>query len=127
MSAQIADIHPARWKVFQCLKLEGENSGPKAKRNVDEFLISNEQFKSFLERHSHLKCLVPEDNDTMRDSYILLDEKMRFLDCSQGKKIPSQSILDVGVEKAFANSGFNKDLFDKRGGEYEWSKERIIQ
>jgi radical S-adenosyl methionine domain-containing protein 2 len=52
----------------------------------------------------------------MRDSYILLDEKLRFLDCSGGKKIPSESILDVGVEKAFEKSGFNKEQFVARGG-----------
>ena len=69
---------------------------------------------------------MPEDNETMRDSYILLDEKMRFLDCSEGKKIPSDSILDVGVEKAFEKSGFDKQLFGKRGGEYEWKKENIL-
>lgn len=62
----------------------------------------------------------------MRDSYLVLDEKMRFLDCSGGKKIPSESILEVGVEKAFANSGFKKELFDLRGGIYEWNKERIL-
>ncbi len=60
--------------------------------------------------------MIPEDNETMRDSYLLLDEKLRFLDCSGGKKIPSESILDVGVEKAFEKSGFNKEQFDARGG-----------
>ena len=33
--------------------------------------------------------MVAEDNETMRDSYILMDEQLRFLDCSGGKKVPS--------------------------------------
>ena len=127
MAANIAQINPIRWKVFQCLMIEGENFGPKAKKDVSKFMISSEQFKAFLNRHSHLKCMVPEDNETMKDSYIILDEKLRFLDCTDGKKIPSQSILDVGVERAFEASGFNKDLFESRGGLYEWNKDRILK
>jgi len=56
-----------------------------------------------------------------------MDEKLRFLDCTGGSKTPSESILDVGVEAAFAKSGFNMDLFLKRGGKYEWRKQRIIE
>ena len=43
----------------------------------------------------------------MKDSYLLLDEKMRFLNCRNGKKEPSKSILDVGVEAALNESGFD--------------------
>jgi radical S-adenosyl methionine domain-containing protein 2 len=59
----------------------------------------------------------------MRTSYLLLDEYMRFLDCSGGSKTPSKSILEVGVEEALKASGFNEDLFHQRGGVYDWSRE----
>ncbi len=127
MNEHLLRVQPARWKVFQCLLLEGENSGPKAKRDVTEFLISDDKFSSFVKRHQNLPFMIPEDNTTMKDSYLLLDEKLRFLDCSQGKKIPSQSILDVGVEEAFKQSGFNKDLFDARGGNFDWKKENLLK
>lgn len=47
---------------------------------------------------------------------------MRFLDCRQGRKDPSKSILDVGVREAILFSGFDEKMFLKRGGKYVWSK-----
>lgn len=47
---------------------------------------------------------------------------MRFLDCREGRKDPSKSILDVGVEEAIQFSGFDEKMFLKRGGKYVWSK-----
>lgn len=49
--------------------------------------------------------------------------QMRFLDCREGRKDPSKSILDVGVKKAILFSGFDEVMFLKRGGKYVWSKE----
>lgn len=48
--------------------------------------------------------------------------QMRFLDCTQGRKDPSKSILDVGVSEAIKFSGFDEAMFKKRGGQYVWSK-----
>ncbi|XP_063296951.1 S-adenosylmethionine-dependent nucleotide dehydratase RSAD2 [Pelobates fuscus] len=122
MSEQIAQINPIRWKVFQCLIIEGENCGQDALRQAEKFVISKEDFKNFLNRHKDIKCLVPESNEQMRDSYLILDEYMRFLDCRNGRKDPSKSILDVGVENAIKFSGFDEKMFFKRGGKYVWSK-----
>jgi hypothetical protein len=46
---------------------------------------------------------------------------MRFLDCSGNSKKPSRSILEVGVQMALQQSGFNRELFHVRGGIYYWS------
>ena len=48
--------------------------------------------------------------------------QMRFLDNSKGSKVPSKSILDVGVQNALNASGFDEQMFYKRGGKYVWSK-----
>lgn len=48
--------------------------------------------------------------------------QMRFLNCTGGRKDPSRSILDVGVEEAIKFSGFDEKMFLKRGGKYVWSK-----
>ncbi|XP_068135189.1 S-adenosylmethionine-dependent nucleotide dehydratase RSAD2 [Hyperolius riggenbachi] len=122
MSKEIEMINPIRWKVFQCLIIDGENCGEDALRHAETFVISNEEFRGFLDRHKHNKCLVPESNQQMRDSYLILDEYMRFLDCRNGRKDPSRSILDVGVENAIKFSGFDEKMFFKRGGKYVWSK-----
>uniref|UniRef100_A0A452T9P3 S-adenosylmethionine-dependent nucleotide dehydratase RSAD2 n=1 Tax=Ursus maritimus TaxID=29073 RepID=A0A452T9P3_URSMA len=107
MREQIKALNPVRWKVFQCLLIEGENSG---------------DFEGFLDRHKEVSCLVPESNQKMKDSYLILDEYMRFLNCQNGRKDPSKSILDVGVEEAIKFSGFDEKMFLKRGGKYVWSK-----
>nr|XP_060503125.1 S-adenosylmethionine-dependent nucleotide dehydratase RSAD2 [Panthera onca] len=49
-------------------------------------------------------------------------KQMRFLNCRNGRKDPSKSILDVGVEEAIKFSGFDEKMFLKRGGKYVWSK-----
>ncbi|XP_076021660.1 S-adenosylmethionine-dependent nucleotide dehydratase RSAD2 [Genypterus blacodes] len=122
MSDNIAELHPVRWKVFQCLVIGGENAGENALRDAERFVISDQQFQEFLDRHSNVDCLVPESNEKMRNSYLILDEYMRFLDCREGRKDPSKSILDVGVEGAIRFSGFDERMFLKRGGKYLWSK-----
>nr|CAD7425948.1 unnamed protein product [Timema monikensis] len=122
MAQQIQQLNPIRWKVFQCLLLEGENAGPAALRNAQKFYISEEQFQGFLVRHKDVPSLVAEDNTKMLNSYLILDEYMRFLDCREGSKKPSPSILDVGVANALDSSGFDEVMFRKRGGIYKWSK-----
>nr|XP_003215459.1 PREDICTED: radical S-adenosyl methionine domain-containing protein 2 [Anolis carolinensis] len=122
MNEQIRALNPVRWKVFQCLLIEGENSGEDALREAERFVISDEDFEQFLKRHQGLSCLVPESNQKMKDSYLILDEYMRFLNCVNGRKEPSRSILDVGVQDAIQFSGFDEKMFLKRGGKYVWSK-----
>ncbi|KAM4625369.1 S-adenosylmethionine-dependent nucleotide dehydratase RSAD2 [Polymixia lowei] len=122
MRDQITQLNPVRWKVFQCLLIDGENAGEDALREAERFVISQQQFQDFLDRHSSISCLVPESNQKMRDSYLILDEYMRFLDCREGRKDPSKSILDVGVKEAIRFSGFDEKMFLKRGGKYVWSK-----
>ncbi len=58
----------------------------------------------------------------METKIIDVNGKMRFLDCTGGKKTPSPSLLDVGVESAIHWSGFDEDMFFRRGGKYTWSK-----
>jgi radical S-adenosyl methionine domain-containing protein 2 len=72
------------WQVLQVLLLEGENTGPNALRNAEDLVISHEQFQAFLDRHASQKeqnRLVPEDNEAMENSYLLLDEEMRYAIC----------------------------------------------
>ncbi|KAK3346968.1 hypothetical protein B0T25DRAFT_572058 [Lasiosphaeria hispida] len=46
-------------------------------------------------------CRLNYDED-MASSYLLIDEYMRFMDKGSGKMRESESILDVGVEKALS-------------------------
>ena len=112
MVENIKKLNPDRWKVFQVLMVKGENED-----KVTEFQITNEEFKQFVERHKEIKCMVAESNDNMKSSYLILDEKMRFLDKGDGDEICSQSILEVGVEKALESIVYDEKEFKKRKGQ----------
>ena len=70
--------------------------------------------------HSRTSPEVPKPSNPYTYGFVV--SQMRFLDCTQGRKDPSKSILDVGVETAIQFSGFDEKMFLKRGGKYVWSK-----
>lgn len=121
----VSRLRPVRWKVFQCLVLDGENAGADALRDASRYCITDALFEEFVRRHADVAVIVPEDNTRMRDSYLILDEYMRFLDCTGGQKVPSASLLDVGVDHALRRSGFDERAFHERGGVYVWSKHAL--
>lgn len=49
-------------QVFQCLLIAGENCGEDAIKNAESFVILDDDFQRFIERHSELPCLVEESN-----------------------------------------------------------------
>ena len=125
MNAQISQLNPFRWKCFQVLIDESENGGAVGTiRDARPFTISLAEFNTFIERHPQQKCLVPEPNNLMRSSYLILDEYMRFL-TKEGTYNVSPSILDVGVIEAMRQTVWNKDAFILRGGIYQWTKRPI--
>ncbi|KAF2456168.1 hypothetical protein BDY21DRAFT_386618 [Lineolata rhizophorae] len=102
MAAKVAALAPFRWKAFLVLVVKDEKDGesPATLRDVGKFHISNMQFNIFCDRHKHLDCFVPESNEAMARTHLLLDESMRILDKRKGRITRSESLLDVGVEKA---------------------------
>lgn len=121
MVPHIRELQPDRWKVFQCLLLDGENVGAKALRDAAPCIVTLVEFHDWIHRHAELSPVV-ESNELMVNSYLILDEKMRFLNCTKGRKDPSSSILDVGLLKALLEAGHDQHNFYRRGGSYEWSK-----
>jgi radical S-adenosyl methionine domain-containing protein 2 len=131
----VNELSPMRWKVFQVLPLDGENTGANALRNVDDLLISDEEFEQYLERNRRglrdISIMKAESNKVMQSSYLLVDEYGRFLDCSSGGKIPTKSILEVGVEAAYEElissqgGGFDRTAYYDRDGYYPdgWSRD----
>ncbi|KAI2488477.1 radical s-adenosyl methionine domain-containing protein 2 [Pyrenophora tritici-repentis] len=123
MVAEIQELAPFRWKVFQCLIVAGENESEERLRDARDFLVTDEQWRTFCDRHKHLPCYVPEDNNSMASSYLLLDEYMRFLDKGEGMIKQSESLLKIGVMKAMEQVVWDKKSFVERGGIYDWSRE----
>ena len=122
MIGPITQFQPFRWKVFQCLIVTGENDNEQRKRDARSYLVSDEQWTTFCDRHKQLNCFVPESNEVMKGSYLILDEYMRFLDKGDGEEKASESILTVGVRRAMAQVRWEHNAFLKRGGFYDWTK-----
>ncbi|KUI59278.1 Radical S-adenosyl methionine domain-containing protein 2 [Cytospora mali] len=122
MVRQVTELNPFRWKCFQVLRVEGENDTHKTLKDVRGFEIENEEFEAFCRRHEHLPFFVPESNQMMAESYLLLDENLRFIS-GVNKNITSKSILDVGVHEALRAIHWDQEAFIERGGLYEWTKD----
>lgn len=127
MSAMIKELDPFRWKCFQVLLVGGENDNKSMKgrgKEFDKFSITDEQFESFCQRHRHVgDRFIPEPNNVMAKSYLLLDEYMRFMDKGSGVEKTSDSILKVSVAEALSQVEWDVESFEKRGGVYDWKRE----
>ncbi|KAL8677462.1 MAG: hypothetical protein Q9186_006103 [Xanthomendoza sp. 1 TL-2023] len=121
MNAGIERVAPFRWKCFQVLVVPGENDSSTTLRNAQRFVISDAEYASFCDRHKQQTSFVPESNEVMKSSYLILDEYMRFL--NKGVKEATKSILDIGVPAAMDDVYWDDQSFARRGGEYEWQKE----
>ena len=121
MIKNIKELAPFRWKCFQVLILEAENSSSNTIRDATKFAITDEEFKSFIDCHRSIKSIVPEDNETMKNSYLILDEHLCFLNSEMGK-VPFRSLLNIDVQQALEEANFDYEQFCKRGGVYDWSE-----
>lgn len=119
MAAFVRRVRPERWKVFQVLPMGGQND-----EKVGPLLISDAEFRSYLERHAGLAAEgmapVAEDNDAMRGSYVMVDPLGRFFGNATGRHVYSRPILEAGVHAALSEVGFSTDKFEARGGRYAW-------
>lgn len=122
MSALINTLEPQRWKIFQVLPLDGENTGEGALRDVSPLLITSDQYQAYVERHrqrlTNPSIMKVEDNSTMRDSYYIIDEQGRLLDTTHGAKQPTRSILDIGCAAAFNQFEWDVSSFMARDGAF---------
>ncbi|WP_452221290.1 viperin family antiviral radical SAM protein [Lacinutrix salivirga] len=107
---------PKRWKVLQVLPIVGQND-----IKIDDFKITDEEFNQFLNTHSTIKTIVPEPNNAIKGSYVMVDPAGRFFDNAQGKHNYSKPILEVGIMEALKTMQYDIDKFLTRGGIYEWN------
>ncbi|KAN0072648.1 hypothetical protein V8E54_009577 [Elaphomyces granulatus] len=122
MNRQIETLQPFRWKCYQVLIVPEENDSAKTLRDARELTITTDQFESFRQRHIGQKSMVAESNQVMAQSYLILDEFMRFLDKDGAGK--SESILKVGVQTALESIYWDEKTFHEREGIYDWTREK---
>ena len=117
----IRSAHPVRWKILQCLPVKGQND----KYYIDNLKITTAQFEAYVQRNCIVQSdgivVVPESNEAMTASYVMIDPAGRFFDNTQGTyNYSSRPILEVGVEEAMKDVSIDPERFCRRGGRYDW-------
>lgn len=115
----IENARPERWKILQVLPVGGQNDFA-----VDEYVVSAEEFERYVvtgrKVEKHGIVVVPENNDLMTGSYVMVDPAGRFFDNVTGAHTYGRSIVDVGVEAALKDVSVDHEKFNARGGVYGW-------
>lgn len=106
--------NPDRWKIFDTLKVEGQND-----EQFDEIGTSFFGFHKFVKNHKH-PSMVVEDNLKMKGSYLLIDPQGRFFENSRGKHTYSSPIQNNAISKCLSEINLDRDMFVERGGIYNW-------
>jgi radical S-adenosyl methionine domain-containing protein 2 len=114
MNDFLEEVKPDRWKVFQALRIEGQND-----KQFEEIKVSHDQFESFLNTHKDYP-MAAEDNEAMTGSYLLIDPQGRLFENSIGQHTYSSPLQNSSVDKCLSEINLNRDMFIKRGGIYEW-------
>ena len=116
----IETAHPERWKLLQVLPVGAQNDG-----SVPELAITSEQFNRYVARNRRVEELgitvVPENNDLMTGSYVMVDPAGRFFDNMSGCHRYSRPILELGVAAALQEVSIDPHKFRSRDGVYDWS------
>ena len=115
----IAKARPERWKLLQVLPIRGQNDGL-----VDDQVITPEQFAGYVARNRGVEAMevavVPESNDLMTGSYVMVDPAGRFFDNVAGTHVYSRPILEIGVDAALREVSVDPGKFLLRDGLYAW-------
>lgn len=112
MSAFITRSKTTRWKIFDTLKVEGQND----KQFND---IKSTKFKEFIKNNKH-EAMVVESNELMTGSYLLIDPLGRMFENTSGKHTYSDSLLTNDVNTCLSQIQLNRNTFLERGGVYNW-------
>ena len=119
LSEFIIDARPERWKLLQVLPVAGQNSS-----KIGDYLVSTEEFWGYVENNRRVEeygiAVVPEDNDLMTGSYVMVDPAGRFFDNAAGTHTYSRPILEAGVEQALMDVFVDAGKFLSRSGMYAW-------
>lgn len=111
----IKTVAPERWKIFQVLPISGEND-----IHIHDYLVTPNEFNSFLSRHKSCPQIIGESNDAMTNSYYMIDPQGRFYNNTDSVYQYSSPILEVGVVESLKQVGVDYDRFRARGGHYSY-------
>ena len=102
----IKAINPDKYKVLRVLP---------ATEKSEKVTITDEQFEIFKQKHKNIKNVTFEDNEDMKNSYLMIDPFGRFFyNIPDAKYGHTEPILKVGIEKALQEVDFDADKFNRR-------------
>ncbi|MDE2816900.1 MAG: viperin family antiviral radical SAM protein [Chloroflexota bacterium] len=115
----ILKARPERWKLLQVLPVKGQND-----HTVGKFVVSTYEFDDYVRSNRWVEAygitVVPENNDLMTGSYVMVDPAGRFFDNVAGDHTYSRSIIKGGVEEALRDVSVDPEKFLSRNGRYDW-------
>lgn len=124
MTDFINTAQPFRWKILQVARVEGQND-----QDYADLAVSSDQFHAFCQRNSRQLLpsirLVPESNDIILGSYLMIDQLGRFYDTSTGQHRYSAPVLQVGIAEALRSVFVDWDKFMQRDGLYSVHKPHV--
>lgn len=108
LSPLLWNLSPDKWKVLRMLPVVNKH-----------LTVTDKQFTDFVARHQDFaRILCAEDNQDMRESYLMVDPRGRFFQNSSPEPgagyIYSKPILDVGAQTAFNEVNFAHKRFCAR-------------
>lgn len=115
----IVEARPERWKLLQVLPVKGQNDVV-----VDPYVVSPDEFERYVELGRRVEAygikVVPEGNDLMTGSYVMVDPAGRFFDNTSGSHTYSRPIIQVGALEALRDVSIDSRKFISRDGLYDW-------
>ncbi len=109
--------------MLQVLPVRGQNDGL-----VDNLVISREEIAQYVTLNRYVESMgivvVPESNDMMAGSYVMVDPAGRFFDNVAGTHVYSRPINEVAVDAALREVSIDPDKFLLRDGLYDWQISR---
>ncbi|MGL5955660.1 MAG: viperin family antiviral radical SAM protein [Brevinema sp.] len=103
-------VQPDRWKVFQVMPI-GEDTD-------QEFCITKQEFQNFINKHTKFESIMYiEDNDLIKDSYIMLNAEGYFMGTVPYKVRPCQNSLydtNTNIVEELMKMDYNLQKYEKR-------------
>lgn len=129
MTEVVRRVRPDRWKIFQALRIEGENDG-----DIDELVVSDASYDAYVGRHRMALAdlttttIVAENNQAMLGTYAMIDPRGHVYTNAKGSYwYSTESLLDMGFSAAWqqVSSGFSEHGFQARDGNWDWNRETV--
>ena len=84
--------------------------------------VTAHEFQRYVERNRTVEdsriAVVPESNELMTGSYVMVDPRGCFFDDTKGRHTYSRPILEVGIAEALDDVVVHVGRFEERGGIY---------